>query len=267
MAELLREGRRTRLAVAVLFWLVVWHLAAVAIGNPGALVGPLDVGAALIRLIPTSVFWLSLASSALRIALGFGIAMVAGSLLGYVAHRSVWADALLAPVFRLARTVPVAVFTILVLMWAGPYGLAVTVPAVMVAPIVYANVREGLQRGDDELRELAELDRATPLRYFTAVTWPSVCPYLVAACNVGVGLAWKAGVSAEVIGLPGGSIGEVLSSAREAAATPEVLAWTVLIVTAAYLCERLVLGVLAVASPEAVHVGEAKARVPVAVAG
>jgi NitT/TauT family transport system permease protein len=142
--------------------------------------------------------------------------------------------------------VPVVSFIILVLIWAGPKSLATVISCLMVLPVVFANLEEGLRQRDPKLRELAQVFGLGQGRRWLALWLPELWPYLTAACRVGLGLAWKAGVSAEVIGLTTGSIGERLYQAKIFLATADLFCWTAVIVLLAWACERLVLWLLAV---------------------
>ena len=55
----------------------------------------------------------------------------------------------------------------------------------------------------------------------------------------GLGMSWKSGVAAEVIGIPTGSIGEKLQQAKVYLDTPDLYAWTLVIVLATLLFERI----------------------------
>ncbi len=68
---------------------------------------------------------------------------------------------------------------------------------------------------------------------------PSVKPFFLSATSVALGLAWKAGVAAEVIGIPTGSIGEMLYQAKLYLETADLLAWTVMIVITSVAFEKL----------------------------
>ena len=56
-----------------------------------------------------------------------------------------------------------------------------------------------------------------------------------------LGLCWKAGTAAEVIGLPAGTIGERLYTAKVYLETPDLFAWTAVILGLAAAFERLFL--------------------------
>ena len=59
-----------------------------------------------------------------------------------------------------------------------------------------------------------------------------------------MGIAWKSGVAAEVIGVPGGSIGERLYQAKLYLDSPELFAWTAVIIVVSVVFEKLILMLL-----------------------
>jgi NitT/TauT family transport system permease protein len=69
-------------------------------------------------------------------------------------------------------------------------------------------------------------------------------PYFYSGCEIGLGLCWKSGIAAEVIGIPKGSIGERLQQAKVYLDTPDLFAWTVVIVLLSFIFERLILTLL-----------------------
>lgn len=73
---------------------------------------------------------------------------------------------------------------------------------------------------------------------------PAALPYFRSACTVGLGLCWKSGVAAEVIGLPNGSIGDALYRAKITLSTGELFAWTFVIILLSAAFEKLFLRAL-----------------------
>ncbi|WP_307844682.1 ABC transporter permease [Actinotalea solisilvae] len=232
--------RRWRTPLAVGVWLLVWQGAAVAVGRDVLLVGPMDVLVRLGEIAPTADFWATVAHTSLRVGGGFALGVVAGTLLAVAAAAAPLVDALTAPLLGAVRSTPVVSFIILVLLWADSGRLALVVSALMVLPVVQLNVLAGIRARDGALLEVARVFRVPALRRVRAVDLPAVAPFLVAACRIGVGLAWRSGVAAEVIGLPDGSIGERLYDAKLFLSTADVLAWTLVVVLLGMACERLV---------------------------
>ncbi len=222
---------------AVAFWLVAWELAARAIDLKIILVGPSQVLARLAELVATGEFWASVALSFGRIALGFLAALALGVALAALASRWRAVRELVAPVMGAVKAVPVASFVILVLLWVSSRELSVVIAFLMALPVVYTNVLEGIEQTDHDLLEMAEVFGIRGWERVRLVYALQVLPYVRAAVSLGLGLSWKAGIAAEVIGLPDFTIGEYLYDAKVYLDTPSLFAWTVAIVALSALVE------------------------------
>lgn len=147
----------------------------------------------------------------------------------------------LRPFVLTIKAIPVASFVILVLIWVPSRNLSVVISFLMVFPIIYTNVLDGEKQLDRKLMEMADvfdLSRPVRLRYLYL---PQILPYFRTGCSVGLGLCWKAGVAAEVIGIPDNSIGEQLYQAKVYLNTPDLFAWTIVIVLLSFAFEKLFL--------------------------
>ena len=96
------------------FWLGVWQLAAMAVGQDLLLPSPLSVGRVLAGLAVTGEFWLTAAASLGRVFGGLMLGCVLGGILAAVTCRFRWAQLLLAPAIRVIRAAPVVCFILLV---------------------------------------------------------------------------------------------------------------------------------------------------------
>ena len=100
-----------------LFWAVLWQAAHLAIQNDVIFVGPFDMLGALWQLLPEVSFWQTLLHSFFKISAGFLMAFVLGILLGWASYACSFVKDLLEPPMLLIRSVPVASFVILALIW------------------------------------------------------------------------------------------------------------------------------------------------------
>ena len=114
----------------------------------------------------------------------------------------------------------------------------------MVLPVVYTNVLEGIRAADRKLLEMAQVFSLTPAKIIRYIYLPQILPYFQAACGTALGLCWKSGIAAEVIGIPSGSIGERLQQAKVYLDTPDLFAWTLVIVLLSLSFEKLFLFLL-----------------------
>ena len=191
---------------------------------------PVQTLAALARIAPTAGFWQRIAFSALRILAGFLLAVAGGLVLGAAGARWRRVRIFVEPVMQLIRAMPVASFVILALLWVRGENLSVVVSFTHVLPVVYAGVLAGIADTDPQLLEMARVYRL-PLGARLRYIWlPGVFPSFSKSCIAAMGMCWKSGVSAEVIGLPDHSVGDALYRAKITLSTPEVFAWTLVIV-------------------------------------
>ena len=238
------KKRRAGLLAAAMFWLAVWQAAAMAIGQEVFLVSPIQAAGTLMELLPQADFWQRVGFSAGHILLGFALGVVVSVLLAAAAERWAWVDTLLAPVIQLVKATPVASFIILALVWLNSRSLSLFISALMVFPPVYLNVLEGICRTDRRLLEMARVFRVPLGRRLRGIYLPQVMPYFRTAVSLGLGLCWKAGAAAEIIGLPAGSMGERLYTAKVYFQTADLFAWTVTIVAVSVAFERLFLALV-----------------------
>ena len=236
------SNRKNKIKIwAVAAWLIIWQLVSMWIGQEILLVSPAAVFRRLLTLLPTGEFWSSVLFSVVRITGGFLFAAAAGVAGAGFAVKFRRVEEFLRPFVLTIKAIPVASFVILVLIWVPSRNLSVVISFLMVFPIIYTNVLDGEKQLDRKLMEMADvfdLSRPVRLRYLYL---PQILPYFRTGCSVGLGLCWKAGVAAEVIGIPDNSIGEQLYQAKVYLNTPDLFAWTIVIVMLSVLFERLFL--------------------------
>lgn len=232
-----RLGRKI---FVVCFWLLVWELVSRWVGNEILLAAPAAVFITLLELIQGLDFWRSILSSSLRIIAGFSMALAAGTLLATLSYRYRLMEDLVSPLMRIIKAMPVASFIILALVWIKSRNLSVLISFMMVVPMIYSSVLQGLRSADEKLLQMARVFRLGPVKKAVAIYIPSVKPFFLTAITVGLGFCWKAGIAAEVIGTPAGSIGEKLYEAKLYLMTKELLAWTVVIILISIVFEKAV---------------------------
>ena len=224
---------------AVLFWLIVWEIVSRVIGMDIILVSPVRVVTQWMRLATEGAFWHSVFVSLYRIMGGFLIALVAGTLFAAASSRSPFIRALLKPFMVTIRAVPVASFIVLALILFSTKTLSTLIAFLMATPVVYAGVLTGIAETDKELLEAADVNGAGTLGRMRYVYAPSMWEGYVSACKTAMGLSWKAGIAAEVIGMPQNTIGAHLRDAKTYLDTPSLFAWTLTIVLLSLLTEKL----------------------------
>ena len=139
------QPRPLRLALAALFWVAVWQVVAMAVGQGILLASPVDTLARLVALVQTGDFWRSVLFTLGHILAGYALASAAGIALATLAARCAAVADLLAPLLSAMRSVPVASFVIAALIWVPSRRLSLLIVAVIVLPVVYAGTLDGLE--------------------------------------------------------------------------------------------------------------------------
>ena len=233
------------------FWLAVWVLVAALVAQPLILPGPGAVVVALLRLVCDASTWAILAGSGARILGGLALAAVCGGVLAGVSVRSRAFARLVAPALSFVKATPVACVVVLLLIWLGSARVSIAAVFLMALPGVYFSLAEGLAQVDKPLEQMFRLHGVRGWRLFCAHTWREVLPFVLSCARAVIGMSWKAGVAAELIGMAVGTVGERIYQAKLLIETADLLAWTVLVVAASWACERVLVWLLRVSGPVA----------------
>lgn len=226
------------------FWLALWEGVSLFLNQALLLPSPLSVAARLAELVLTASFWESVARSSGRVLYGFALGCGGGILCAVAASVRPRLREALYPAVATVKSIPVASFVILALVWLPSRSLSTFIALLMTFPPVYLGVLEGIGRADAQLLELSRVFGVPLTRQVTAVYIPAVLPAFRTAVSLSMGLCWKAGIAAEVIGLPRGTVGERLYNAKVYFLTADLFAWTVVVVSLSVCLERVSLWAL-----------------------
>lgn len=233
-------------ALVTAFWLGVWALAAHFVGESLLLPTPGEVLVRLWTLSGQGSFWLTVLTSLGRILGGVAVALLCGVILATATHFVPWLYSLFYPLITVIRATPVASFIILIYLWMSRDTLPSFIAILMVLPVVWANLHEALDAVDKQLLEMAKVYGFSPLKKMRRIYLPSVLPAFTASCRSSMGLAWKAGVAAEILIVPAVSIGRMLSDAKQYLETTDLFAWTLAVILLSLVLELMLLGLVRV---------------------
>lgn len=245
-AEQSQTGLRrfVRKAAIIMFWIVVWELLDRIIDNRLVLAGPIRTAQALVEQLGASDFWIICGASFGRIAVGFLLSFVVGFFLALLSCRFRLFRDFVEPLISLLRTIPVASFIILLLIWVGNQALTVFLAFFIVLPLIYTNMVTGFESVDKQMLEMAHVYRMSRWRTFLYVYRPAFMPFLMSSTKISLGMTWKSGIMAEVLATPKPSIGKEMSTARTFLDTPDLLAWTVVVMVLSFLFEKAFMALL-----------------------
>jgi NitT/TauT family transport system permease protein len=197
--------------LSLLAFVLIWWIGASLAADPQMLPAPNRVLALAWHEILNGALPLNVGITMARVLAAFAVAMVVGSVAGYVAGRRPRIDALIDPWMVIALNLPVLVVIVLCYIWLGlNESAAILAVAVAKTPTVFVTLREGARTLDRGLEELATVYRLPLLRRLWWVTTPQLLPYLAAAARSGLSITWKIVLVVELMGRPNG-VGFVLN--------------------------------------------------------
>lgn len=238
------QNKALRRAFAVIISLAVWQICAMIADTEFLFPSPIAVIARLFTLWQEDGFLLAISNSFLKIVSGFLLGLILGTALALIAARFSIVEDLLWPFMITVKSVPVASFIVLALMWLTSRELSVFISFLMVIPIIYTNILSGIKSSNREMDKVATVFRMSLGRRILYIWIPRIKPFMLSACSIALGLSWKSGVAAELIGIPKNSLGEMLYYSKIYFNTLDLFAWTVIIVLLSIGFEKLFISLL-----------------------
>ncbi len=221
------------------FWVGVWVVLALWVDKELFLPTPWAVLKTLGKLLPTAEFWIIVARSLLRVVLGYLPGVLLGVVGGVLTAKVKVLDVLFSPMLTVVRATPVTSFIMLTLVFLGRDTVPPFIVFLMVLPIVWANVAEGIKTVDPGLKEVCAVYGLSSKRRWEILYLPHCLPYFSAGALTSLGFAWKAGIAAEVLCTPKDSIGKMVYDAKVYLESSEVFAWTLVVVVLSLILEKL----------------------------
>ncbi|MBB4015586.1 nitrate/nitrite transport system permease protein [Chelatococcus caeni] len=175
-----------------------------------------------------------------RVAIGFGLAAVAGVLLGALVGQSVWMMRGLDPIFQVLRTVPpLAWLPISLAAFMDSRPSAIFVIFITAIWPVIINTAAGVRNIPEDYRNVARVLRLNQVEFFFKIMVPAAAPYIFSGLRIGAGLSWLAIVAAEM--LTGGvGIGFFIWDAWNSSRLTDIIVALVYIGLVGFLLDRLV---------------------------
>ena len=223
---------------SLLFWIGLWAIASFRINNAFILPSPIQVLKAMFKLFQDPKFLMITAQSLIRIFLGVLIAIIVGIFIAVFSVRFSFVNMLITPFMSTVKATPVASFIFVAIIFLTRNILPVFITILLVLPIIWTNISSGIRSTSKELLEVAKVYRFSPITKITKLYIPTVIPYFLAACRSALGMAWKAGVAAEVLCIPTAAIGTELYYAKTYMDTESLFAWTLITILLSLVIEK-----------------------------
>jgi sulfonate transport system permease protein len=223
-----RLGHATRVGIGILLPLVLaagWELAVRLGWSNGRLVPPPSViFATFAELWRAGELQRHILVTTGRVAAGFAIGVVAGTVIGAIAGYSALIRRLIDPTMQALRSIPSIAWVPIFVLWFGIFETSkITLIAVGVFFPVYLGVMAAIMSVDRKLVEVGRAFRLSSAAMVRRILLPAVLPHYVIALRSGLGLGWMFVVAAELLGASEG-LGYLLIDGQQLGKPAEIVA-------------------------------------------
>ena len=221
-------GRFTRVGIGILLPIVLaagWELAVHLGWSNGRLVPPPSViFATFLELWRAGELQRHILVTTGRVAAGFAIGVVAGTVIGAIAGYSGLIRRLIDPTMQALRSIPSIAWVPIFVLWFGIFETSkITLIAVGVFFPVYLGVMGAIMSVDRKLVEVGRAFRLSPAAMVRRILLPAVLPHYVIALRSGLGLGWMFVVAAELLGASEG-LGYLLIDGQQLGKPAQIVA-------------------------------------------
>ena len=204
---------------------LLWEIAVRMGLSDGRLVPPPSrVYEQFAELARTGELFRHIIATLLRVAVGFALGTVAGTVLGALASYSSLVRRLVDPTLQGLRAVPSIAWIPLFILWLGIFETSkVALIAVGVFFPVYLGVTSAILSVDRKIVEVGRAFRLSGLAMVWRILLPAVLPTYVVSLRAGLGLGWMFVIAAEFMGASEG-LGYLLIDGQQLGKPAEIVA-------------------------------------------
>ena len=215
-------------------------LAALKIWPPYLFPTPKGVMEALYAGFQDHSFWIAIAVSMRRVLIGYGISVVAGTILGLGVASNKFLEETMGGLLVSLQSLPSICWWPLALLWFGLNQNAILFVVIMGSLLSVTMAMEDGRKQMPKIYAMAGRNLgARGFQLFWYVLLPASLPFIVSGLKQGWAFAWRSLITAEMLYMSLG-LGQVLMMGRELNDMSQVIAVMILIIAIGYVVDGLV---------------------------
>lgn len=226
--------------LSILLIPVAWQLLSWQMAQPQLIPSFPDLIRALLRLVYSSGFLVSIGTTCLRACVGLLLSLAAASITAFLLNRSEAIRFLFMPWLSLLRSVPVISFILLALIFLNPEMIPLLIAFLTMYPLLTENLLKGLMNRRDSWKMLARQFHLNAWNRLFQINYPQLKPYLFSGLASAVGFGWRAIIMGEVLSQCVDGIGKRMKEAQVFIDVPELIAWTLVAIVLSWLTDKLI---------------------------
>ena len=226
--------------LSILLIPVAWQLLSWQMAQPQLIPSFPDLIRALLQLVYSPGFLVSIGTTCLRACVGLLLSLAAASITAFLLNRSEAIRFLFMPWLSLLRSVPVISFILLALIFLNPEMIPLLIAFLTMYPLLTENLLKGLMNRRDSWKILARQFHLNAWNCLFQINYPQLKPYLFSGLASAVGFGWRAIIMGEVLSQGVVGFGSRMKEAQVFIDVPELIAWTLVAIVLSWLTDKLI---------------------------
>lgn len=218
--------KRYRHIGAVVFLFLLWELIAIRVDNDWLIPYPMDVLRLMASQTSSALFYQTILATLLRVIFGLVMAFITAFGCAVLSYRFRIFKDLFYPFLLLMRSVPNISYIIIILLWFGSESSSTMVNFLILFPILYANLYQGLVHQDPHLLKVLDIYPVRKKELLFRIYLPLLKAEILASLSSGLSLGLKVGVMSEILGQVSVGIGRQMNLSRLSYDMNGVFSWT-----------------------------------------
>lgn len=230
-----------KILVPLIFWFAIFWGLSLIVNNSILFPSPLAVLVKMSEKLISYSFWLLFFKTGLKIVFALILSQSLGVIFAYLSYRSSFMRGISDSFMAFVKTSPVAVLTIILLVWLPASLISIFLVILVVLPQTYLSLLSSLDNIDRDVREMLDIFRVGSKNRLKYVYGRLMFQTLLSSFSFVWGFAWKSGISGEIISQARQSFGNLFYQAKIYLEIDEIFAYSILLVLLTFLLEKLIL--------------------------
>lgn len=217
---------KKRSLITILILLILWTIAGEIVDNSIKLPLIFDVIVYMKELFFSFKFYEAFAYTLIRSSFGLILALGLAILIGLCSGLNKKFEEYFEPIYIILKSIPNISYILIVLIWTNSSFATCAISFMVMFPMAYANVLTGIKSIEKEYIDVLRLYAPSKIYAIFHVYLPLIQNYIFASFSNGLGLTFKVGIMAEILGSVSPGLGRQFQLCRINVDMIGTFAWT-----------------------------------------
>ena len=226
--------------ITLIFLLIFWMILGEIIDNPIKLPSFFDVILYMFNLLFEYKFYEAFLYTFIRSLFGLVLALGCAIILGMISGLNSKFEEYFEPNYTILKSIPNISYILIVLIWTNSTFATCAISFMVMFPMAYSNVLTGMKSIDKQHIDILRL-YAPDLKYaILKVYLPLISNYIFASLSNGIGLTFKVGIMAEILGSVSPGLGRQFQICRLNVDMVGTFAYTIWLILFLFVFEMMI---------------------------